>query len=353
MRFKIDADSHYINPFVYKYTSAENFKNLPKFLCDTDGRLVEVQFEKDPIPLTLNIYPPSIHNSFAGFSNLEKRLKDFENLGIGFQVLNPQEHAMRFSYLVDKELAIDMAQSYNRSILESVRKYPDKFIAPALIALQDIDWSLSEIKWAAENGFTNILIDTAWLDVNDPRPWPIVSAPRFEEICAECERLDMLITFHHSMHHLDYAHTEPYSSLLMNDLFPSHHMLTVIGLVTSGILDRHPSLRVLMSEGLMRYILPTYKYLKSVWLGDVDRYFKENFWFTIETEQKTEILEFVKKFGAEGLVFSTDYPHDDPGGEMKFVDHKMIDAMPELTDEQKDLICYKNAVKIFRLNLDF
>ena len=52
-------------------------------------------------------------------------------------------------------------------------------------------------------------------------------------------------------------------------------------------------------------------------------YFKNNFYFTIETEEP-ELPEAIEFLGAERFLFATDYPHDDPGGRMKFEDVRLL-----------------------------
>ena len=57
-------------------------------------------------------------------------------------------------------------------------------------------------------------------------------------------------------------------------------------------------------------------------------YFKNNFYFTIETEEP-ELPEAIEFLGAERFLFATDYPHDDPGGRMKFQDVELLRKQSE------------------------
>lgn len=350
MRFKIDVDSHYLHPGVFDLVSEKNKHRVPKFTFSEEGKLLAVEYDVDPSPGSMNPLPPTAHNRFLGFCNIEERAKDFENLGIGFQVLNPQEHAMRFTTMVEKELAVDMAHSYNRTLLELVKKYPEKFTGCLLLVQQDPDWSLKEMEWGKENGFNAVICDVSWNDGEFLPGWPLVMSPKFEEICAKCVELDMLLNLHHSMHQIGFNHISVYRNLKLHNLYPSHHKTALISLITSKILDRHPTLQVLFSEGMMQFVGQSYRYLERNHDGDILKYFKNNFHFTIETEQTQEFEECVQLFGADRFLFATDYPHDDPGGEMKFHDHKIIENHTFLSEEDKDLICYKNAVRLFKLN---
>lgn len=350
MTYKIDADSHYLDPDVFKYVSTRNISKIPRFEFDTNQRLISVNFDKDPNPFSRNPLLPHGYNDHAGISNIESRIEDFDRLGIDFQILNPQEMAMRFSYLVEPNLAVDMCQSYNRRMLEIFDRYPDRFYGPALLALQDPDWSLKEIKWCKESGIYVVIVDSCWPDVNHSSGYPLVSAPRFEDICAACEKNDIVLSVHHAMHQINYKTVPQFRDFGLHHYFPSAQMISLIGFITSGILDRYPNLKVLISEGGMGFIDFSYNLLKSYNRDlDIDRYFKENFYFTIETEDTDKLLFVIKKFGAERFLFATDYPHDDSGGKNKFKDHIDIENL-SLTDHEKDLICYKNALKLFKIS---
>lgn len=350
MRYRIDADSHYLDPNVFQYVGKENQNRVPRFDFDDDGKLIAVNFLEDPNAESMNPLPLTAHNRFLGFCQLDKRIRELELLGVKFQILNPQEHSMRFSYMVEKDLAVDMVYSFNRSIKDTVDQNSDKFAAPAMIAMQDVDWSLKEMKWAKDNGFNSILVDTSWPSREYAPGWPIITAPRFEEIVEACVELDLLLNFHHQMHQIDYNHIPNFRNNNLHNLFPSHHKTALIGMATSGLLKKYPTLKILLSEGLMKYIMPSYEYLKKNHSGDIDRYFVENFHFTIEPEQTKELLECVKTFGSKNFLFATDYPHDDPGGEMKFHDYKILENIDLLTEEDKNNICYANAKRLYKLD---
>ena len=63
-------------------------------------------------------------------------------------------------------------------------------------------------------------------------------------------------------------------------------------------------------------------------------YFKNNFYFTIETEEP-ELVEAIEFLGAERFLFATDYPHDDPGGRMKFEDVRLLRENPGISEDSQ------------------
>jgi predicted TIM-barrel fold metal-dependent hydrolase len=59
-----------------------------------------------------------------------------------------------------------------------------------------------------------------------------------------------------------------------------------------------------------------------------------------------EAIEFL---GAERFLFATDYPHDDPGGKMKFEDVRLLRDHGKITESDKELIRWKNAQRLLHL----
>jgi predicted TIM-barrel fold metal-dependent hydrolase len=51
--------------------------------------------------------------------------------------------------------------------------------------------------------------------------------------------------------------------------------------------------------------------------------------------------------GAERFLFATDYPHDDPGGRMKFQDVELLKNNPKISESAKELIRWRNADRLF------
>ena len=142
--------------------------------------------------------------------------------------------------------------------------------------------------------------------------------------------------------------------------------MSLVSLVTSGLLDDFPGLNFVFTEAGVSFIKPLVERLDAA-LGDslVDyesedaaarfnyrkltggrrivseadykakneqppsHYFRNNLHFTIETEE-AELGEAVALFGASQFLFATDYPHDDPGGRMKFRDVELLEKRTDI-----------------------
>jgi predicted TIM-barrel fold metal-dependent hydrolase len=171
------------------------------------------------------------------------------------------------------------------------------------------------------------------------------------------------------------------------DIFaPREAQMNLVSLITSGLLDDFPKLKFIHAEMGTKTIKSLAKRLDAAFkqttfsyeddegatAGSKRRlspkapqlvppevareknklppshYFRENFYWTIETEEP-EFAEAVQFIGADRFLFATDYPHDDPGGRMKFKDVELLEANLKITEADKEKIRFKNAAALFRL----
>ena len=168
--------------------------------------------------------------------------------------------------------------------------------------------------------------------------------------------------------------------------------MSLVSLITSGLLDEYPRLQFIYTEAGTAFIKPLVVRLDRVLeappidyadqeepLGNrtltkvgeklrraralypahifleknkkpASYYFKNNFYFTIETEEP-ELPEAIEFLGAGRFLFATDYPHDDPGGRMKFQDVELLRNNPKISESDKELIRWRNAKRLFHLAL--
>ena len=167
--------------------------------------------------------------------------------------------------------------------------------------------------------------------------------------------------------------------------------MSLVSLFTSGLLDAYPKLQFVFTEAGTSFIKPLVEWLDRILerppvdyddqeaplsnrtltkVGErlrraraiqpaqifleknqnpASHYFKNNFYFTIETEEP-ELAEAVEFLGAERFLFATDYPHDDPGGKMKFEDVRLLGENPKISEDAKELIRWQNARRLFGLS---
>jgi predicted TIM-barrel fold metal-dependent hydrolase len=162
--------------------------------------------------------------------------------------------------------------------------------------------------------------------------------------------------------------------------------MSLVSLLTSGLLDEFPRLKFIFTEAGTEFIRPLVERLDRTFgsaVVDFDNedatpffrgrgpkhgdenlqraraltplkdyleknknpashYFKRNFFFTIETEEPG-LPDAIQFLGADRFLFATDYPHDDPGGAMKFRDVKLLADNARISERDKDRLRHENA----------
>ena len=189
----IDCDSHFIMSGIYDHVPAELQERLPKYVFTEENRLDEINYKVDPIINTDGEGPNTLHCTLPGMSYAPARLDDLVKMKVDFQLIAPQERAMRYNYSVEKELGIAMAHSYNIEIKKVIDANPDKFFAAALIPLQDFDAGIKELHWAIENGFKTIYVDYLHYDYDKKLGVAWSTVERMNEVFKICEENDIVI----------------------------------------------------------------------------------------------------------------------------------------------------------------
>jgi predicted TIM-barrel fold metal-dependent hydrolase len=106
---------------------------------------------------------------------------------------------------------------------------------------------------------------------------------------------------------------------------PFEHMIAIARIIYSGMLDRFPNLRFIFEEGNVGYALYLFDRLEEGWefgemiqgprvhLGGPKKHpldYLEHFHWAVESEDSL-IAEAIRRWGAERILFSSDYPHSD------------------------------------------
>jgi len=389
----IDCDTHYMPRDAFERMPAKFDPVRPRLKFDEHGVYVGMDFPgiPKPLPLATPLKAPGTGSEYPGMCDMEARIKDYVEMGIERTCLLAQFSGW-WSYLIEPELATAMAHSWNLAVLELQKKYPTHVSGIALVALQDPDSAAKEMAWAKEQGFGGVAVDKVFPVHTHAYSEGLGSQKQLWPFFAACESLDMPI-FLHTVQHGHRVSNNPWFQKDGLDLFsPNEGQLSLVSLITSGLLDAHSKLKFIFTEAGTEFIHPLIDKLdKSFGSAVVDydnedatpyfrgrgsrhgdenlqraraltplevyleknkkpssHYFKTNFFFTIETEE-AGLPDSVHALGAERFLFATDYPHDDPGGAMKFQDVELLEKNPRLTERDKQRMRFENAREFLHL----
>ncbi|MGB7946944.1 MAG: amidohydrolase family protein, partial [Candidatus Binatia bacterium] len=248
--------------------------------------------------------------------------------------------------------------------------------------------AIREMEWAKENGFCSVVLDKVFPVKDHPFSEPLGSHRELWPFFRRAEELSMPIYLHNVQHGHRISNLLPFQRDGLYIFAPQEGHMSLVSLFTSGLLDAFPSLQFIYTEAGTSFIKPLVQWLDKVLesppvdyddqeeplsnrslskVGErlrraralypaqvfleknhkpASHYFKNNFYFTIETEEP-ELPEAIEFLGAERFLFATDYPHDDPGGRMKFQDVELLRENPKISETDKEQIRWKNADRLF------
>jgi len=386
----IDCDTHLMPRGAFDGVDREFGQRKPSLKFNSDGLYIDVEFPGCPpeVPGTSPLLAPGSGAMFKGLWDVESRMADYDGrLGIEQHVILPQFSGW-WSYLIEAELAVRMARSHNEALLRLMKEYPRRILGAALVALQDVTGSIREMEWARENGFCSVVLDKVFPVKDHPYGEPLGSHRELWPFFKRAEELSIPIYLHNVQH----GHRISNLSLFQKDglyvFAPEEGQMSLVSLITSGLLDEYPRLQFIFTEAGTAFIKPLVVRLDRILeappvdyvdqeepLGNqaltkvgeklrraralnpahifleknkkpASHYFKNNFYFTIETEEP-ELPEAIQFLGAERFLFATDYPHDDPGGRMKFQDVELLRNNSKISESDKELIRWCNADRLF------
>ncbi len=319
------------------------------------------------------------------------RMQDYDGrLGIEQHVVLPQFSGW-WSYLIEPDLACQMARSHNQSLLRLMSEFSGKILGVALVPLQDVPAAIREMEWAQDHGFCSVVLDKVYPVKAHPYGEPLGSHRELWPFFKRAEQLSMPIYLHNVQHGHRISILPIFQRDGLYNFAPQEGQMSLVSLITSGLLDDYPRLQFIFTEAGTSFIKPLVQWLDKVLdsppvdyddqedplntrgpltkVGERLRrarainsaqvfleknrqpasyYFKNNFSFTIETEEP-ELSEAIAFLGAERFLFATDYPHDDPGGRMKFEDVRLLRDHKQIAEDAKELIRCKNAQRLFHL----
>ena len=385
----IDCDTHIMPKDAFQDLPEEFQGKGPILEYSDEGCLIDIKFPGGPPQVvgTSPLGPPGSGAKMKGLVDLDVRFADFPVLGIDHQFVLPQLSGW-WTYMIDAPLAAAIARSYNRSNLRLMENFGDRLAGVAVVPLQDVPAAIKEMVWAQNEGFKAIMLDKVYPVQAHPYGESLGSHRELWPFFARAEEIGMPIYLHNIQHGHRISNLPNFQKDGLYLFAPQEGQVSLVSLITSGLLDDFPGLQFIFTEAGTGFIKPMVERLDAAFEGppidydaDADsdesrsvkaklrknravlkpdvfleknkqpasHYFRKNFYFTIETEEP-ELPEAMEFLGADRFLFATDYPHDDPGGSMKFRDVELLKINQKISETDKDLIRYGNAVRLFHLD---
>ncbi|MEW2018875.1 amidohydrolase family protein [Rhodococcus sp. NPDC076796] len=179
-------------------------------------------------------------------TSIDRRIADMDAAGIDVQVVSPSPS--QYHYWADRELAEVVTSSANRGIAALVAEEPSRLTGLGLIALQHPDAAVDALDDAV------LTCGLAGVEISSFAPGVELSDERLEPFWSRAAHLGAVVFLHPFGCSLDERLDRYYLSNTVGQ--PVENAVALSHLIFSGVLDRHPGLKVVAAHG--GGYLPTY-----------------------------------------------------------------------------------------------
>jgi len=256
---------------------------------------------------------------------VEPRLAIMDDVGIWGQIMYPNAigfGGQAMAGIKDPQLRLLILKIWNDAMAEMQEESGGRIMGMGIVPWWDIDVSVKEIERIHELGLHGVNTNA------DPQNqgMPDLSDPYFTPMWDACESFDLPVNFHigASVSQISYAGTGPWPSLNGDTQLALGSTMLYIGnarilanFIYSGLLDRHPRLKVVSVEsgvGWMPFILDALDY--QALENNVDHlsmkpsdYFRRQMYACFWFESQKQFLHDVNRLGVDNCMFETDFPH--------------------------------------------
>ena len=251
------GDSHFIEPDdLWRANLPANLADLmPRSEKDPDGEhetvRVDGQTFKRKLPNPKMAEFQELSGSAPGHHDVSKRLPDLDQEGIWSEVGFPSLGMWNAMFRTREAVKAAMEVSNDWAKAELIDRSP-RLLPTAQVSMVNIDDAVSELERAAGMGFRSVFMPT-----QPPHALPDFNRDDWEPLWAAAEDANMVLAFHIGTDPLDLAAGEapgfvyrgPGGAVLNYTETTFSGQRAAMKMVASGALDRHPTLKMLVSEG--------------------------------------------------------------------------------------------------------
>src|SRR5439155_7730916 len=236
---------------------------------------------------------------------------------------------------------LELSQYQNDEIAQAVRIAPERFIGLGTVPLQDPALASNEVRRVITGlGLTGVEIGTAIVGKS-------LDAPSFEPFWQTCEHVGAAI-FVHPAAVLAPERTSKYR-MLYSVGYTAETGIAAAAIVMSGLLDRHPTLRICLAHGggTFPWLLPRLDQTWNVFddvKAETSRKPSETaklLTYDTLTYDTNNLGLLIERVGVDRLVMGTDYPfplREIPPG-------VVVDAVDSIRSAEREAILGQNALR--------
>ncbi|MFJ9566386.1 amidohydrolase family protein [Streptomyces fuscichromogenes] len=248
---------------------------------------------------------PMIRERIPRLTDVRTRLAAMDASGIDVQLVSPVPD---YHYWADEELARTVCELANTATADHCAKAPERLRGLGLVPLQHPHLAVDALEHALENGLSGV-------EISSHAPGRELSDPAYEPFWSRAEETGALLFLHPYGCTLDERLDRWYLSNTVGQ--PTENAVALSHLIFSGVLDRHPDLRLIAAHG--GGYLPTH-------IGRSDHAWRVRpdargcarppssylgrLYFDSLVHDRDVLRELLRVVGAGRVLLGSDYPFD-------------------------------------------
>lgn len=221
-------------------------------------------------------------------------------------------------------------QAHNRWLKDFCDAFPERRAGVGQIFVNNLDDAMEDVRWIHDNGLRGgILLPNIAPDVDWVKP---LYDPVYEPLWSLCEELEVPVNVHSGSGQPDYG-AYPVSMLLYINEVVFYTQRPLVQLLLSGVFERHPNLKFVMTEAGCSWVPDLLDRMDSVLASIRDTgatgeirysdqqvlprsatdYFHQNVWMGVSSAKDSDVA-VRHQIGIDRWMWGNDYPHDEGTG---------------------------------------
>lgn len=258
-----------------------------------------------------------------GAIETKARLEAMDTDGVRAEVIYPT-YALRVPMMRDAELQRDLLRHSNAWLAEYVRPAPDRLVGGAVLSLIDVNAAVEDLHECLKSGLRAVTVaavpppELTYASMHYDRFWAAAAEAGVPvtlhalpppETAAASQRRRPTVAESRLMHLIEDYH-------LANILYDHPIQVCASQIILSGVLERHPKLKLVLSEWGTGWIPTFLANIDLTWSNRPEglplkmapsEYFSRQIWCTFDRPLHMQPADVERL--QDRLMFASDYPH--------------------------------------------
>ncbi|MEO7429475.1 MAG: amidohydrolase family protein, partial [Acidimicrobiales bacterium] len=255
--------------------------------------------------------------------------------------------------------------AHNRWLVDWCNEFPERRAGVGQIFLNDVDDAIEDVHWIKEHGLRGgILLPNIAPDVKWVKP---LYDPIYDRLWEVCQDLEVPVNVHSGTGNPDYGAYTTSMLLYINEVV-FYSQRPFVQMVLSGVFERFPRLRFVMTEAGCSWVPPLLAQLDRTLASIRDTgatgeirygadqlvarsatdYFRQNVWMGVSNPGPADVAAR-HEIGVDRFMWGSDYPHDE--GSHPYTREHLRARYSDVDPSEVRMMLSENAAKLYDFDL--